>query len=154
MSDLRRKESLYYPGVELRAAAADDFAEGDFMRQSAAVGSVRGHGVVDIGDGDDPRSQRDRLAGEAFRVAGAVPVLVVVTDDVCTLAVHAELAREIRPGRRMHVDLLALVVCQGPLLEEDAVVDRDLAKIVDVCRRDNQVDLLSRQVQARRDLPA
>ena len=59
-------------------------------------------------------------------------------------AVHAELPRQLGPRGGVRVDLSPLLLGQGTFFEEDAVVDRDLAEIVYVGRRDDQFDALGR----------
>ena len=50
-------------------------------RHRVAVRAVGEHRVVGVGDREHARDERDALAGEAVRVAGAVPALVVVAQD-------------------------------------------------------------------------
>ena len=51
------------------------------VRSGAPVRPAERDRVVGVGDGHDPGAERDLLAGQAVRVAGAVPALVVVPDD-------------------------------------------------------------------------
>ena len=64
--------------VELRPGAALELAQRVRRGKAAPVDAVGRHRVVGVGDEEDPRAERDLLAGEAVRVAGAVPALVVV----------------------------------------------------------------------------
>src|SRR2546422_10632824 len=50
-------------------------------RHGAAIGTIRGHGVEGVGDGNDSGQPRDLVAGKPIRVTGTVPVLVVAADD-------------------------------------------------------------------------
>lgn len=124
------------------------------MRQGSAVGSVRGHGVVRIGDGDDARAEGDLLAGEAVRVAGSVPALVVMADVQPPAAEHAELVGEFATLGRVVLDEGPLVLSERGLLEQDAVVGGDLAEVVDPRRGDDHLDLPLGQSHGPGDLAA
>jgi hypothetical protein len=75
-------------GVELRAAVAPQLVLCLLGRQRASIGPIERHRDVGVGDVDDPRLQRDVVAAEAARIAGAVDVLVVLGDerDRCNLS--------------------------------------------------------------------
>ena len=77
------QERVRDEGVELTATAPRDLAAclGDIHR--APVGTVARHRVERVGHGEDARAQRDRVAGEAVRIALAVLALVMVADDAC-----------------------------------------------------------------------
>src|SRR5690606_23367691 len=70
-------ERLRELGVELRPGAALDLADRDLVGQGAAIGAIRGHRVVRVGDRDDAPDDRDVVVGEPARIAAAVPPLVV-----------------------------------------------------------------------------
>ena len=53
----------------------------------------------------------------------------------------------------MLVDLAALVLGEQPLIEEDAIVDRDLAEVMDLRRRDDELELLHWEPQVLRHMP-
>ena len=65
-------------------------------RQRLAVGAVGRHRVERVAARDDARGERDRLAGEAVRIAAAVVVLVRGADDGADAAEQAADAREHR----------------------------------------------------------
>lgn len=68
--------------VKLRADSLLNLISHDFLRERVAVASLARHGIVGVGDGDNPRDFRDFLAFETFRVAAAVvPLMVVVSAD-------------------------------------------------------------------------
>src|SRR6185312_12220640 len=67
--------------VELAAGAAPQLLDDGGQRQRRPVRPVGRHCVERVGAADDPRDQRDVLAGEAVRIAGAVPALVARADD-------------------------------------------------------------------------
>src|SRR5207248_1814039 len=54
--------------IELRARAALELAHRDLVRQRLAVGAVRRHRVVGVGDGDDAPEDRDPVADQAARI--------------------------------------------------------------------------------------
>ena len=73
-------ERLHHARVPLRARTLIDAGLLHFAdREGVAVRAVGAHGVVGVGDGQDAGQQGDRLAGQAVRVALAVPALVVDT---------------------------------------------------------------------------
>src|ERR1043166_4307707 len=49
-------------------------------REPAAIGTVTRQRVEDVGDAEDPRRERYRLATELVRIAAAVPALVMIPD--------------------------------------------------------------------------
>src|SRR4051812_7497082 len=59
-------------GVPLNAGALAEDLVDLRRREAASVGAGARHGVERVGDGQDPRLQRDRFAGQAARVARAV----------------------------------------------------------------------------------
>src|SRR5262245_25506381 len=67
--------------VELRAGVRSEFGEGLIHGEGGAVRLIRGHGVEGVRDGNDAGQPGDLLAGQAVRVAGAVPALVMAADD-------------------------------------------------------------------------
>ena len=67
--------------VELRAAALAQDRERDVVRVGRLVRALARHRVERVGDGADPAPQRNRLAGEAGGIAGAIPSLVVAERD-------------------------------------------------------------------------
>ncbi len=109
-----------------------------------AVGAVLRHRVVGVADGDDPRAERDLLAGERVGVARAVPALVAGAD-------HRRDRREARRGgddaladQRVAAHELPLVVVERPGLGEDLVGDRDLADVVELGGQAHVVHLVAR----------
>ena len=68
--------------VEVRPGPGDELLPGRRRRHRDLVGPGGGHHLVGVGDGQDPRPERDVLAGEPVGIAGAVPLLVVVADGV------------------------------------------------------------------------
>src|SRR5215218_2577528 len=72
--------------VELAPAERADLVQRVLDRPYALVGTLGDERVEDVADRGDAPGERDRLAGEAGRIAGAVPVLVVrACDDLAEL---------------------------------------------------------------------
>ena len=59
-------------GVELRAGAAAQLGARLLERERPPVRAVGGHRLVGVGDGEDAGLDRDRVAGQAVRIAAAV----------------------------------------------------------------------------------
>ena len=72
-----------------------------------AVDPARRHRVPRLGESEEPRPGRDRLAGDAVRIARAVPALVVVADPAELLLVE-RLDGDLGARVRMVADLLEL----------------------------------------------
>src|SRR3954467_4781254 len=63
--------------AELAARAVAQLLQRELQRPRGAVDPRRQHRVERVRDVDDPRAERDRLAGEPRRVAAPVEALVV-----------------------------------------------------------------------------
>ncbi len=70
-------ESLDDVRVELGTGAGVDHGHRLFFGERVAVGAVGHERVVDVGNGDDSRGNRDVIAGQSVWIAAAVPALVV-----------------------------------------------------------------------------
>ena len=94
--------------VELPAAKARDEVEGFIDRTGRRIGPTVGHGVEDVGQGDDSGASRDVLALELLRVAGAVPPFVVAAGDFLGDAELGDLAagQNLSTYTRMNFDEL------------------------------------------------
>src|SRR3954452_620411 len=79
--ELEPEEDFDHVRVELRARALAQPAARFLAAQPLAVGAVGRHRVERVADEDDPRLERDLIAGLAVRVARAVPALVAAADD-------------------------------------------------------------------------
>src|SRR3989442_12225266 len=74
-------EGLDHGGVELPPGLAVDLRPRLLPAAGCAIGAVARHRIQRVGDGEDPRSERDLLGREPVRIAVAVPALVVRADD-------------------------------------------------------------------------
>src|SRR5262249_4299553 len=119
--------------VELVAGQSAELLEHVVVVRSGAVASIRAHGVEGVGYEDDPGRKRDPFAGEPVRVAGAVPVLVVMQDPVVD-RVEVETFEERIPQLRVLADLLLFLQRQRSRLSQDLVCEPDLPEIVEEAR--------------------
>ncbi len=99
-------------------------------RQRLAVRPIRGHGVERIDDGEDPGPQRDRLTGQAARVTGAVPPLLVAQHDVERRLEELDVLQHPVAHLRVLLHHGPLFLGQLARLEQDRVGDADLAHVV------------------------
>lgn len=80
------EERSHDGGVEVSPGARQEFGASGLRRHRRLVTAKSGHNVVSVGDGDNARAERYLLAGQSFRVAGAVVLLVVLGHRVGPLA--------------------------------------------------------------------
>ena len=73
------QECLHELGIELGSGATFEFTHGSVAAEGLSVWPVRCHGLIGIGDADNPGSQRYLVADQPIRVSGTVDALVVVT---------------------------------------------------------------------------
>ena len=103
----------------IAGAARDLLARGDRVAR-LLVGARGGDDVEDVGDGHDAARQRDLVALDAHRVAGAVPALVMVGDGVRPLPQpRAQRLGEPRAELGVAPDQRPLLVRRPPRLVED-----------------------------------
>ena len=81
---------------------------GLFGALARPVDPVRREGLQRVGDGQDPRPVRDRLALQPVRVARAVPAFVVVLDDRQHGVRELDLRQDLGGHARVDLDLLVL----------------------------------------------
>ena len=118
--------SSWVPATESSSAARH------FVGERLAVGTVGAHRVPGVAAGDDPGLERDLFAGEAVRVAAAVPALVVGADDDADLAHEAADALEhLLALDGVGLDDRPLVGVELAGLVDDLLGDRDLADVVE-----------------------
>ena len=101
------------------------------MAEAATVGAVARHRVVRVADEDDPRLERDLLAGEPVRIAGAVPALVAVAHDRADLLEPVDRSDDPLAELGMGLDDQPLRLGQATGLREDLARDADLADVVE-----------------------
>ena len=118
--------------VELRARGLDESPPRLFLAERLAVRAVGRHRVEGVAGEDDPRLERDLLARQVVRIAGAVVVLVRAADDEPDLAELLDrredaLAEDRDASRRC----ARSSVVERPGLREDPGRDADLADVVE-----------------------
>ena len=99
-------------------------------RKRDAVGTGHRHGVIGVGERENPRLERDLGPAEAVRVAGAVPAFMVVQHAGNRPAKGTHAADHLRAGRGVRADLRQLVVVEGPRFREHCRADGELADVV------------------------
>ena len=139
------EERLHDDRVEVRPGVLRDDGDGLLVRPGLAVGPGRGQGVVDVGDGQDARRERDVLALQAAGVAGAVPLLVVVLDDRQDGPGEVDGVQDVRAPLRVFLDLLELLVRQAARLEQDVFGNAQLADVVQQRAGVQSLQLVPRQ---------
>ena len=85
---------------------------------------------VGVGHGQDARPQADLLAAQTLRVARTIPALLVVVDDQACSSQEVDALQEPVAEFRVPVHLLPLRGGQRARLEQDRVLDSDLADVV------------------------
>src|ERR671931_773316 len=95
-------------GRELRPASAPNLLGRLVPAERALVGPIGRHRVPRVGEPDDVRLERHRLAGEPVGIAAAVPALVVMVDERHARAQPAELADDRGAVGRVALDRLEL----------------------------------------------
>ena len=130
---------------EPRALAEDlvDLRRGE----PAAVGAGARHGVERVGDGEDAGRQRDRLAGEARGVAGAVEALVVVAHAGQEVVELLEVGEDVDADLDVRLDQPVLLRRERAGLLQDGVVDADLADVVEQAHQVEVAPLVRRDAQ-------
>src|SRR5919202_1503181 len=97
---------------------------------SGPIWAVARYRIERVGDEDDPRGQRDRIAVEAVRIAPPVDALVAPARDLPHDRRQIDLGEDVlRQDRVLAHDLPFLFVERLRLLE-DPLGDADLADIV------------------------
>ena len=139
--------------VELRASAAVDLGHGVRQRHGRLVDAHREHRVERVAGRDDAAAERNARAGDAVRVAGAVPALVVAAGDLLGQAHHAgaAVAQDLRADQRVHLHLVELGRGERAFLEQDRVAHGDLADVVDPRRHLDVRDEAVVQTEQARD---
>jgi hypothetical protein len=74
-------ERFHHTRIELTCGSGPNLSERLLHGPGGLVWPVVGECVEHVGHGDDPAGERDRLAGQAGRVAVSVPALVVTLGD-------------------------------------------------------------------------
>ena len=82
-------------------------------RQRLVIRPRGGHGVKGVRDADNPRHQRDLVAGQSARVAGPVQPLVMMADGVDGQVDQRGLGEHLGSDVRVTAHRLPLLLIQG-----------------------------------------
>ena len=93
---------------------------------------------------------RNLLAGQAQRVASAVPCFVVMSDDRQHVAKLVQVGKNPVADFRVQLDVLEFRVRQVGRFPQDAIVDADFADVVQQARQVNSIELASVAAEFRR----
>ena len=145
-------EGLHDVRVELGAGLGAQDADRLAVGTGRTVGTRRGDRVERVRDGDDAGAQRDLLAPQSIRVAGAVEPLVVVADHPDQLGV-AEHRGHLGALAGVELDDAVLLVGQRAGLVQDRLRRLGLADVVQGSRCANSRDLLGGKPHVPRDHP-
>ena len=142
-------ESLHQFRIEMVTAPLKQLLQGLRRRHALVVDTLRGNRIVDIDDRRHLTVERDLLAVELARIAGAIEALVVLPDDIHRDPAHGGIVLEqqdalgdmtLHPGE--------FVVAQLGRLVEDTVGNRRLADIVQKPPEREFLDDLAGQLHA------
>ena len=115
------------------------------------VDALGGHCVVGVRHEDDPGSEGNRLARQAFGVALAVPALVVVQDPGRD-RLDSEGLQHAEADLGVPLEDEALRVGECVRLTEDLLGDRELAEIMQSAGETDELDVLGGEPKAAGDL--
>ena len=113
------QERVDHLRVELRSRGFDEPPLRLVLAQRLAVRAVGRHRVEGVAGEDDPRLERDLLAGEVVGIAGAVVVLVRAADDEPHLAELLDGGEDALAEDRVGLDDRALLRSERAWLRED-----------------------------------
>src|SRR5207302_4273109 len=92
--------------------------------------AVRGQRVERVRDRQDPDGLWDDFPGQAVRVSGAVPVLVVMTDAAEARLQEMQALEHLIADDRVGAHRYHFALRQRPRLAEHPVLDADLADVM------------------------
>ena len=81
---LLAREGLHDLRIELASRRAQDLVDRALPAERRAIGPVACHCIECVGEGEDPRSERNGVRFEAVGIAAAVSPFVVMPDHVLT----------------------------------------------------------------------
>src|SRR5204863_6667641 len=115
---------------ELRARARTELEQRALGCERVPVRARRGHRVERVGDCEEPRLERDRVALQPRGIALAVPVLMVKENVGKRLARPAQRTDELGSRGRVLPDLRELIEGERPGFAEQIASNGDLADVV------------------------
>jgi hypothetical protein len=135
-------------GVELPAGRRPELVERPLEGSCGSVGAVVGDGIEGVDEPDDPGADRDVLAAQVARVAGPIPMLVVVADDRPEGGEGAERGADALSDLGMAPDEFPLVVIERTALRQDRIGDADLADVMEQGAIGDGIELGGREAEA------
>ena len=119
--------------VEVASAVAEHDADRVLEEHRCLVRAYARQRVKQVCDCDNSRGKRDRLAGEAFRIAAAIPTLMMAFGDRRRQLDQLDMAarENVRTDGGVGVYDLALLRVEPALLEQNTVGNRDFADVVE-----------------------
>jgi hypothetical protein len=140
-------EERHELGVELGAGMPAKLGDRFVVADRSLVRTVVGHRVVGVGDGHDPRAERDLGSAQAERVPVTGISLMVMEDDRDRILQRGSLLEDDLADPRMLDDAPPLRARELRWLVEDLGWQDNLANVVEQRRDADPVDLLFRQLQ-------
>ncbi len=119
-----------------------------------AIGPLRRHRVVRIGDRNDPRKKRDLVANEIVRVATTIDSFVVMPNDASDVGVVLDIGKNPLSDNGVLLHLATLVKSKGPWLLEEPRRKANFSDVMDKAAEMSQELLLFVQADARGDIPS
>jgi hypothetical protein len=114
------------------ARLLDHDLDGVLMGKRRLIGSRGGEGVVNVGDLQNPRQQRDRLASQSVGVARSIPSFVVAADNRQHWGQGFHRLADLLAANRMEPHGLPFFVRQQAPLEQNPVRNSDFADVVQI----------------------
>ena len=125
-------ERIHHVRVELDGAQPPDLGQRFRPGPGRLVRARMAERVEDVRERNDPRRERNLVAGEAVRIAGAVPPLVVEGRDLLGRLedVRPTPGEDRAPDLGMGLDDVELLATQWAGLEQDRIGDADFPDVV------------------------
>ena len=125
-----RDQQVHQRRVERRARVLAQHGHGRARRAGGPVGAVGLQRAVAVGNRQDARAHRNRVAAQARRIAEAVPALVVAEHQVGHRRPELDVAQDLGADARVDLDALELLGRQRLGLGEDVLGHGHVAHVV------------------------
>src|SRR5262245_24493504 len=147
----RHEEGFHDVRIELRAGAVAKLLLRGVVAERGAIGAVGGHRFVRVGNGEDPRLERDRLARQVMGITAAVDPLVVRQHPGADVA-QVRVIEDPRAQLGMAAHLRPFLFRQLAGLLEHGVGDAELADVVQHAGGADALDARLRQAERAGDV--
>jgi hypothetical protein len=144
-------EQLHDLRIELGARFGDELGARIVERQRRAVRALGRHGVVGLQDGERPRRRGDAPPGKPVGVAPPIEALVVEEHGGRDIAEGRDLADHVEAEPRMQLDRRPLVGPQGAWLHKRLARQREVARVAQQRRADEDILLLLVEAEIARE---